>query len=287
MSVTRRLRALLQQPHLLEIPGCYDAFSALLVSRAGFPAAYVSGFGVSASALGLPDRGLMSFREILDRVAAIAAAVEIPVIADADTGYGSPLNVYRTVREYARRGVAGIQLEDQEWPKRCGHIEGQQVLPLEDAVAKIRAAVDARAEQDIVIVARTDARAALGLEAAIERCQAFAAAGADLIFCEAPRSRGEMEQVCRRVTAPLLANVVEGGKTPLLSRDDLEALGYRVAIYPVTLLFAAADGMARHLAARREGAAFPRWNDPQAFAAVKEVLGFDTLARREETYRGQ
>ena len=183
--------------------------------------------------------------------------------------------------------VAGIQLEDQEWPKRCGHTEGQEVIPLEEAVAKIRAAVDARAEQDIVIVARTDARAALGLEAAIERCLAFAEVGADVIFCEAPRSREEMEQVCRRVPAPLLANVVEGGKTPLLSREELATLGYRLAIYPVTLLFAAAAGMTRHLETRKTGAPFPRWGDSGAFASVKDILGFDASVRREEKYRGR
>ncbi len=281
-----RLRQLLRQPGLLQVPGCYDGVSARLLERAGFPAAYLSGFGVAASALGLPDTGLMCFAEMAERVAAVAAAVGIPVIADGDTGYGGVGNVQRTVRRFARAGAAAVQIEDQVWPKRCGHTPGKQVVPLPEAVARVRAAADAR-ERDIVLVARTDARAVHGFEEALRRCRAFVDAGADVIFCEAPESRAEMAALAEAVPAPLLANVVEGGRTPLLSRAELEALGYKIAIYPIALLLAAVAGMRRHLEACGGTRDFAPWPDAGGFAALQELVGFPGHDRLERRYAAQ
>jgi len=278
MHPARKLRDLLERPGLLEVPGVYDGLSARIVERAGFPAAYVTGFGAAASRLGLPDTGLISFKEMADHVAALADAVAIPLLADADTGYGNPLNVHRTTRAYARAGAAAIQIEDQAWPKRCGHTAGKEVLPVAEAVAKIRAAADARAERDIVVIARTDARAVLGFEAALERCQAFADAGADVVFLEAPESRAELERTAEVIDAPLMVNLLEGGKTPLLPRADLEALGYKLAIYPLTLLYVAAHALREH------AADFRAWDGPLSFQELRELTGFPEYDRKLDSF---
>lgn len=264
----------MERPGLLEVPGVYDGLSARVVERAGFPAAYVTGFGASASRLGLPDTGLISFKEMADHVAALADAVSIPLIADADTGYGNALNVARTTRAWARAGAAAIQIEDQAWPKRCGHTAGKEVLPLADARNKIRAAADARAEKDIVVIARTDARAVLGLDAALERGRAFADAGADIVFVEAPESRAELERIAAAIEAPLMVNLLEGGKTSLLPRAELEALGYKLAIYPLTLLYVAAHALQEHV---RE---FRAWDGPLSFDGLRELVGFPEYDRK-------
>ncbi|MBX9697823.1 MAG: isocitrate lyase/phosphoenolpyruvate mutase family protein, partial [Acetobacteraceae bacterium] len=198
---------------------------------------YVTGSGVSMSALGAPDVGMLSFAEVLDRVKRIADCVAVPVIADADTGYGGPLNVMRTVREMERAGVSGIQIEDQAWPKRCGHEPGRRLVAIAEMVGRIRAACDARLDADTVIVARTDARASEGLPAAIDRAAAYAEAGADVLFLESPQSEPEMRAACAALagTAPMLANMVEGGRTPVLPAAELAALGYRLAIWPNAL----------------------------------------------------
>ena len=274
MPPAQKLRDLMEQPGLLEVPGVYDGLSARIVERAGFPAAYVTGFGAAASRLGLPDTGLISFKEMADHVAALADAVAIPLLADADTGYGNALNVHRTTRAWARAGAAAIQIEDQAWPKRCGHTAGKEVLPVAEAVAKIRAAADARAERDIVVIARTDARAVLGFEAALERCQAFADAGADVVFLEAPESRAELERTAEAIDAPLMVNLLEGGKTPLLPRADLEALGYKLAIYPLTLLYVAARALREH------AADFRAWDGPLSFQELRELTGFPEYDRK-------
>ncbi len=272
MTAAARLRSLLGQPGLLQVPGCFDAFSARLIEGAGYPAAYLSGFGVSATALGLPDLGLISFAELADRARAVASCLRIPLIADADTGFGGPLSVHRTVRAYTRAGVAAVQLEDQVAPKRCGHTAGKEVVPLGEMLEKLRAATDARAEGDILVVARTDARAVLGFEAALERCQAFARAGADLVFCEAPETEEELARIPREVPAPCLVNLVEGGRTPVLPRARLEALGYKVAIYPVTLLFAAARALLDQVTPGPEG--FRPWQGALGFEELKRLAGF-------------
>jgi 2-methylisocitrate lyase-like PEP mutase family enzyme len=227
-----RLRGLLSAPSLLMAPGVFDCLTARLAERAGFDALYMTGSGVSISRMGAPDVALLSFGEILDQARRIADVCGLPVIADADTGYGGPLNVIRTVRELERAGISGIQLEDQDWPKRCGHEPGRRLVGAQEMCARVRAAVDARVDPDLVVVARTDARTTLGIDAAIERACLYVEAGADVAFVESPETPQEMRRVAAEVPAPVLANLVEGGRTPMLSADDLEGIGYRVAIYP-------------------------------------------------------
>jgi len=236
------LRQLLAGPDLLVAPGCYDVVTARLIEHAGFPAAYMTGSGVSMSVTGLPDIGLVSLHEVLDRLEQIAGAIRLPVIADADTGFGNPLNVLRTVREFERRGAAAIQLEDQEMPKKCGHEPGRRLVPVPEMVAKIEAARFARVSADFLIVARTDARTTHGIEEAIARGRRYAEAGADVIFVESPETPDEMRAVCHAIPAPCLANMVEGGRTPLLPQHELAEIGYRIVIYPnaLTRVFARA-----------------------------------------------
>ena len=238
----RALRERMAAPGIVVAPGCYDCISARLVEVAGFDVLYVTGSGVSMSALGAPDMGALSFGEILDRVRRICDAVSIPVIADADTGYGGPLNVIRTMREFERAGVSAVQFEDQEWPKKCGHEPGRKVASSREMEQRIKAAADARVDADVMIVARTDAIALEGFEAALERAERYREAGADILFVEAPQSEAELGQVPRRLGVPCLANMVEGGRTPVLPFPTLEALGFKVAIYPnsLTRLFARA-----------------------------------------------
>lgn len=238
----RALRERMAAPGIVVAPGCYDCISARLVEVSGFDALYVTGSGVSMSALGAPDMGALSFGEILDRVRRICDAVSIPVIADADTGYGGPLNVIRTMREFERAGVSAVQFEDQEWPKKCGHEPGRKVASSREMEQRIKAAADARVDPDVMIVARTDAIALEGFEAALERAERYREAGADILFVEAPQSEAELGQVPKRLGVPCLANMVEGGRTPVLPFPTLEALGFKVAIYPnsLTRLFARA-----------------------------------------------
>jgi len=240
---SRRMRELLAGPDLFLAPGAFDCVSARLVEAAGFGALYVTGAGISMSALGAPDLGALSFGEILDRVRRICDVVSIPVIADGDTGHGGPLNVIRTVREFERAGVSAIQIEDQEWPKKCGHEPGRRIVPVEEMRMRIRAAVEARRDPDFAVIARTDARAGEGLPAAIARARAYREEGADVIFVESPQSEAELAEIGRAFPdVPLLANMVEGGRTPILPAARLQALGYRLAIYPnaLTRLFAKA-----------------------------------------------
>jgi len=232
-----KLRELLARGEMLVAPGAYDAITARAVEHAGFAAVYMTGAG-TAAALGYPDYGLATMTEMADNAARIAAAVSVPVVADADTGYGNELNVARTVREYERRGVAAIHLEDQVFPKRCGHLDEKRVIPAAEFVSKIRAAVESRADRDFVIIARTDARAVAGFDEAIARANAALEAGADMAFVEAPETLGEVLEVPRRVRGPCLLNCVHGGKTPLLGLDEAERAGYRLAIVPVMLLVA-------------------------------------------------
>jgi 2-methylisocitrate lyase-like PEP mutase family enzyme len=286
VSSAARLRELLRQPGLLQAPGCFDAFSARLIEQAGFPVAYMTGFGSSASVLGMPDTGLISFAEMAGHARNIATALKIPLIADADTGYGNAVNTYRTVRAYAQGGVAAVQIEDQVAPKKCGHTRGKQIIPLAEMVGKVRAGADARAEQDIVLVVRTDARAVAGFDEALERCLAYQEAGADVIFFEAPETEAEMETVAKRVRAPLLVNLVEGGKTPFLPRSRLEALGFKIAIYPATLLTTVAKAMQRQLRRLAQDDAFGPNPDQITFEELKTLVGFPDYYALEERYRG-
>lgn len=232
MRKTTRLKGLIQRPEIVLCPGAYDAYLARSVEQAGFEAVYMTGAGVSHSRLGVPDLGLVSFSEMLDQAGRIADAVDIPLIADADTGYGNAINVMRTIRAYERAGVAGCHIEDQEMPKRCGHFDEKRVVPVSEMLGKLAAALDARVDSDFIIIARTDARGVLGLDEALDRAQAYASAGADVIFVESPRSEAELERIGQGVDAPLLANMVETGLTPLLPAKKLEQLGFSVVIHP-------------------------------------------------------
>ncbi len=279
-----RLRALLNEGRLLVMPCCFDALSATLIERAGFPLTFMSGFAVSAARLGLPDTGLISYGEMVDQGRSICAAVSIPVIGDGDTGYGNALNVKRTVAGYARAGFAAVMIEDQLAPKRCGHTRGKAVVGRSEALGRIRAAVDARDENaDILILARTDARATHGLDEAILRARAFAEAGADILFVEAPRSEAEMETVCRALPGWKMANMLEGGDTPVLPPARMEAMGFAIAAYPLTLLSAAAArAMTEALEDLRAGRPSPgRLMD---FGRLRETVGFDAYDREAERY---
>jgi len=250
----QRLRALLERPGLLPMPCCFDALSARLVERAGFELTFMSGFAVSAARLALPDTGLASYGEMRDQGRDVCGAVSIPVIGDGDTGHGNPLNVMRTVRGYAEAGFAGVMIEDQRAPKRCGHTRGKEVVDRREARARIRAAVEAReAGADVVLVARTDALATHGLDEALARAAEFAELGADVIFVEALRSEEEMARVCGEIPRPCMANLVEGGDTPLLPPERLEALGFRIAAWPLTLLSASVRAMQEALESLARG----------------------------------
>jgi 2-methylisocitrate lyase-like PEP mutase family enzyme len=272
-SPAQRLRDLLGRGRLLILPCCFDAMSAMLIERAGFPATFMSGFAVSASRLALPDTGLISFGEMVEHGRGICVAVGIPVIGDGDTGYGNAVNVKRTVREYAAAGFAAVMIEDQVAPKRCGHTRGKHVVDRDEAVMRIRAACDARDEgADILILARTDARGTHGLEEALERARAFSAIGADLLFIEAPLTEEEMATICREAPGLHLANMLEGGSTPVLSPARLQELGFAIAAYPLVLLSAAIGAMQRALASL-SGGEMPR-DDMPGFAEVRALLGF-------------
>ncbi len=264
------------------MPCCFDAFSARLIEYAGFPLTFMSGFAVAAAKLGLPDTGLISYGEMLDQGRNICAAVSIPVIGDADTGYGNAMNVKRTVSGYAKAGFACAMIEDQLAPKRCGHTRGKQVVGRDEALARIRAAVDARNEgTDILIMARTDARATLGLDEAIWRAKAFSDLGADILFVESPTSAQEMERVCAEVPGHQMANLVEGGDTPMLAPKRLEEIGYKIAAYPLTLLSAAGRAMLDALGSMTNGEAPERLLE---FGQLRELVGFDDYDLQSQRY---
>lgn len=268
-----RLRTLLGEPTMHVMPCCFDALSARLVERAGFPLTFMSGFAVSAARLAVPDTGLISFGEMLDQGRSICQAVGIPVIGDADTGYGNPLNVRRTLESYARAGFAGAMIEDQVAPKRCGHTRGKQVVSREEARLRIRAAVDAReGGAEILVMARTDARAGHGMDEAIERCRAFADLGADILFLVAPQSERELVAFCEAFARiPKMVNLVEDGDTPNLPHEELEAMGFRIAAYPLTLLSSGVRAMQEALAALAAGQPAPR---RLSFGELQALVGF-------------
>jgi methylisocitrate lyase len=242
MKKTTFFKKLIADKDILILPGAYDSLSAKIVELAGFQAVTFGGYPGSASLLAKPDVSLLTLTEMVNHAHYIAEAIDIPLFVDGDTGHGNTTNVERTVREFERAGVAGLFIEDQVFPKRCGHMEGKQVIPTEEMVIKIKAAVDARTDCDLVIMARTDSFAVHGIEEAIARGNRYAEAGADIIFIEAPPAVEDMKRICREVTAPLLANMVEGGKTPLLTAKELEEIGYSVVSYPLSTLYAAAYG---------------------------------------------
>ncbi len=287
-SPAARLAELLAQPGLRVMPCCWDAWSARLVERAGFPLTFMSGFAVSATRLGLPDTQLISYAEMLDQGRNLCGAVSIPVIGDADTGYGNALNVRRTVRGYAAAGFACVMLEDQLAPKRCGHTRGKEVVERDEALARFRAAVDLRRSEglDLLLLARTDARATRGLDEALERARGFRDLGADLLFVEAPTSRAELERIARELSGtPLMANLVEDGDTPLLPHRELEELGFRVAAYPLTLLEVASRAIADALACMGAGG-HPAEDSRISFTELRELVGFPEYDALAERYGG-
>lgn len=280
-----RLRQLLAGPDFLLMPCCFDGLSARLVERAGFPLTFMSGFAVSAARLARPDTGLISYGEMLDQGRSILEAVSIPVIADGDTGYGNAVNVRRTLQGYARAGFAGIMIEDQVAPKRCGHTKGKEVVDRAEAYGRIRAAVEARAGgADIVIMARTDARATHGLDEALWRLQAFVDLGADILFLEAPRDEAEMRAFCDALPGPKMANMLEEGVTPLLPPARLAEIGYKIAAYPLTLLNTAVFAMREALTELKAGRVPARRVD---FATIRQIVGFEDYDRLLERYTGQ
>ena len=283
MTRIERLRQLLDRPGLLLMPGCHDAMSARLIEESGFDLGFMSGFGVSAARLGLPDTGLISYGELVDQGRNICRAVSIPLFGDADTGFGSAQNIKRTVQGYADAGFAAVMIEDQVAPKRCGHTEGKSVVGRDEAVMRIRAAIDARdSGAGILIMARTDARACIDLDEAIARCQLFRAAGADITFLEAPLDEQEMRRYCAEVDGHKLANMIEGGKTPILPSSRLEAIGYKIAVYPLTLLNTSIQAMRAALASLRRGESPGLVMD---FDALKAAVGFPDYYAEEAKYR--
>ena len=236
MTAASRFRQLIAEPGIIMAPGAYDCLTAAIIQRAGFPAVYMTGAGTSAARLGYPDLALATMTEMLDNAANIAAAVEVPVIADADTGYGDVLNVQRTVRQYERAGVAAIHIEDQESPKRCGHLDNKRVIPATDMVQKIRAAVDARVDPDFTIIVRTDALAVTGWDDTMRRCEDYVRAGADVLFVEALRTPEEAARAAKSLDVPLLYNFVETGKSPLIPAAELEQLGFKIVIFPASAM---------------------------------------------------
>ncbi|SRR5581483_11702701 len=285
MTPRQTLKKLLQREKLLAAPGCFDGLSARLVQEAGFEAAYLSG-GAVARSMGIPDIGLVTMSETIERAAQVVSAIGIPIIADADTGYGNAVNLVRTVREFERIGVAAIHIEDQITPKRCGHLDGKEVIPLAEMEMKLDAALKTRSDGDFCIIARTDARGVNGFDDAIQRAQAFAKLGVDAIFVEAPQSEAELAEIPRRLPGvPLLVNVFKGGKTPMLPMDVLEKMGYRIAIYPSETQRAAIHAMRNALATlKRDGTTESIDGALTTFKERDRVVGLDDWQKIERRF---
>ena len=278
------LRRALQERRFVVAPGVFDMISAKIADGMGFTALYVTGFGTVASHLGLPDAGIATYSDMLGRVRTFAAGCRTPIIADADTGYGGLLNVRHTVAGYEAAGVAGIQLEDQETPKKCGHTPGRRVIPAEEMVLKLRVAAEARRSPDFLIVARTDARTAHGLEEAIRRGRLYAEAGADVIFIESPETEAEMQAIGRAIDKPLLANMVEGGRTPILPAQRLREIGYAIAIYPAIGFLAAAAALEKAYAHLKQTGDSNAIGESYGFKRMTELMGFPEVWEFEQRW---
>lgn len=283
---TTRLRELINAPEILIMPGVYDALSAKLAERAGIKSLVMGGYAVSASTLGQPDVGYLTMSEMAYALKRICDATTIPVLADGDTGYGNAMNVRRVVREFEAAGAAGVFFEDQEWPKKCGHMEGKRVISMEEHIMKIRAAVEARQDPDFVIMARTDARAVNGLADAIARAKAYGEAGADLLFVEAPESVEEMRAINKALTKPSMANMIEHGKTPLLSARELQDMGFAAVFYPVASVYTVARALQRlwgELAAHGTTAALK--SEMMSFPEFNDFIGLPEYKNMEQRYK--
>ena len=282
MRRTTRLRQLIAAPEILVMPGLHDALSARIAEAAGFQAVTCGGYAASASLLGQPDTSQLGLTEMADMYARICDATTLPLLADADTGFGNVTNVARAVKAYERAGVAGLFVEDQVFPKRCGHMAGKAVVPVEDWIAKLQSALDARQDADLVIMARTDALAVNGIDDAIERAQAARAAGCDLIFVEAPTTVEQMRRICAEIDGPNLANMIEGGQTPNLPAKELEAIGYAAVVFPVAATYAVAHAVRDLMAViRRDGSAGAFADRMVDFTTFNEMVGLGRLRARE------
>lgn len=285
-NAAQKLRTLLGGPDILVAPVVSDPLTARLAHEAGFPLGLLGGFGIAAIGFGMPDAGLIDFTEVVTAVHNTCAANPgFPIIADGDTGYGNALNVQRTVIEYARAGVAAVMIEDQVSPKKCGHTRGKQVISRNEARMKIRAAVDAARDTEILILARTDARAVHGFDEALNRCRDFEAEGADIIFLEAPETEDEMRRFCGAMTKPCMANMVPGGKTPILPPKGLQDAGYKLGLYPVALMTSAIAAMQSTLAALRQPDAGNNLPPSIPFLELQKIVGFPDYWDREARYK--
>lgn len=280
-----RFKSRLSQPGLVVAPGVFDMVSLRLADTFGFDALYMTGYGTVASHLGLPDAGLATYTDMLGRVAAMAGMAKAPLIADGDTGYGGLLNIRHTVRGYEAAGAVAIQLEDQEFPKKCGHTPNRRVIATEDMVRKIRVAADSRTSPDFQIIARTDARTSLGLDEALRRAEAYAKAGADILFVESPETEEEMRRIGRAFDLPLVANMVDSGRTPVLSSQELEAIGYKIAIFPITAMLASVHAMSQVYARFKEHGSSAGIDTPlYAFSDLSKLMGFEDVWAFEKRY---
>ncbi len=280
-----RVHKVLEEVGALAFPGIYDTLSAKIAEKTGFPMAFVSGYSLAASTIGEPDFGLLTQTEVVDRARQICGSVNIPVIVDADTGYGNPLNVYRTVKDLIAAGAAGCFLEDQVWPKKCGHMRNKKVIEREQYLQKIRAAVEARGDADFFIVARTDAEAVLGLDEAIARVEGARDLGADASFVEAPGSLEQLKEIGKRVPKPMVANMIEGGKTPVLPKEALEEMGFQLILYPLTGLFAAAATMRDfYQKLHNDGTTIGKESELMQFAEFNDLIGVEEKYQLSEKF---
>ena len=288
MGPTTQLRDLLREPGIIMAPGAYDCLTARIIEAAGFPVVYMTGAGTSVATLGYPDLALATMGEMVGNAADIASTVSVPIIADADTGYGGILNIQRTIRQYQRAGVAAVHIEDQEFPKRCGHLDNKRVIGIPEMVGKIRAAVDARTDDDFVIIVRTDALAVTGWDDTMRRCEAFTRAGADVLFVEAIRSPEEAERVAAAVELPLLYNYVETGKSPLFTAGELEELGFKIVIYPASALLTVSKVVAGLMEELKDkGTTVHQVDNMITLHQCFELMGLSEMLAVDESYSAE
>jgi methylisocitrate lyase len=286
MDKAHVIRQALSQSGQIIMPGVYDALSAKIAARCGFEVIFITGYSLSATLLGEPDFGLLTQTEVIAAAQRICSVVETPVIVDADTGYGNAINVIRTVRDLIGAGAAGMFLEDQVWPKRCGHMKGKQVIPLDEQLKKLKAALEAKQNRDFFIVARTDSRQALGLNAAIERGIAFKEAGADAVFIEAPESKDEMKEISKQVPGPLVANMLERGVTPLMGPNELKELGFDLVVWPLAPLYSAAKSLTEvYTTLKRDGSTLAILDRLMPFDEFNRIVGLDEKYALDAKYR--
>jgi len=282
------IREALKRQGQLIMPGVYDALSAKIAARAGFEVVFITGYSLSATLLAEPDFGLLTQSEVVAAAQRICSVIDVPVIVDADTGYGNAINVIRTVHDLIRAGAAGMFLEDQVWPKRCGHMKGKQVIPLDEQLKKLNAAVEAKGASDFFIVARTDARQALGVDEAIKRGRAFKAAGADAVFIEAPESKEEMREIARQVPGPLVANMLERGVTPLMGPEELKSLGFDLVVGPMAPLYSVAKSLTDvYTTLRRDGSTVAILDRLMAFDDFNEIVGLNEKYALDTKFKGE